>query len=269
MFSIPARFYRFACRQFPNLTGTLFYHGVKVYIPRSSYSVAMIRSKGGFESFNIKVLEALVAPNSWFFDIGANLGLMSIPVLAAVSESHVLAFEPSPNSLPFLTRTIRDSRFTARWRLVPKAAGCQCGRREFNISEPENAEFDGLLNTARVKSRREVQVEVTTVDEEWARLGKPLVSAIKCDVEGAETLVLRGAKECLKQNRPFVLLEWNKRNLDAYTVNSDALLGLAMEFESDLYALPHLVSVKTHVELNLQMIATESFLLAPWPRSLA
>jgi hypothetical protein len=104
---------------------------------------------------------------------------------------------------------------------------------------------------------------MTTLDEEWRRLGFPAISVIKSDVEGAELGVLQGAAHCIAKERPFVLMEWNKSNFQAYGVTTADLLKLVEELAFDIYALPYMIPLTKRSEMELQMMVTESFLLAP------
>lgn len=197
------------------------------------------------------------------FDVGGNLGLMAIPILRNVPNCNVVSFEPSPNSLPSLRQTVAEADLGNRWQLVEKAVGRKPGSSTFSVSRPSDGLFDGLKSTGRVDEVGKTTVEVTTIDAEWEKLGCPAVSAIKIDVEGSELDVLAGATECLKSARPTILFEWNAVNLAAYDVEPSSLLQAARSFGYDLYALPSLVPVRSGSELKLQMIMTESFLLAP------
>jgi FkbM family methyltransferase len=192
------------------------------------------------------------------FDVGANLGLMAIPVLTTVPDCSVVSFEPSPNSLPSLRRTIASARFGDRWQLVESAVGARPHTAEFSLSRPDDGLYDGLKSTGRVAEAAKVTVVVTTLDATWKALGCPPVKAIKVDVEGAELDVIHGATECLKETRPILLIEWNATNLAAYGTKP-----AVQEIGYGLYALPSIVPVRDASELALHMIGTESFLLVP------
>lgn len=251
------------CRNYPGLTGAHSYYGVRVYFPKGSFSSRVVRARGAFESDNVRLLQGLVRADTWLFDVGTNIGLMSVPVLAAVKNSRVVSFEPSPNVLPFLRRTRAESPYVGRWILVPKAIGAKEGPVVFNLSAQKNSEFDGVKHTGRVPTMQRVEVEMSTIDTEWRLLGMPNVSVIKCDVEGAELDVLRGGLACLEGTRPFVLLEWNRQNFEAYDLAPGALLELATDIDFFIFTVPHFIRVKCLQELKLHMTMTENFLLAP------
>jgi len=250
----------------PGLAGRFSYFGTRVYFPKGSLSFRAACDQGIFESDNVCLLQGLVRPVSWFFDVGTNIGLMSVPVLRSVPDVRVVSFEPSPNTLPWLRRTIEQSSFRDRWTLVPKAVGAEPGRVTFSVSETENSLYDGLRNTGRVSQAQTAEVEQTTLDATWKELGTPAVSMIKCDVEGGELAVLQGARECLATSRPAILIECNRQNLEAYGCAPDALVAFSREVNFKLYAVPTLVEVCTAQQLELHMLFTESFLLCPAER---
>jgi FkbM family methyltransferase len=250
------------------LLGYFRYFGTKVYFPKDSLLFKMASDQGIYEEENIKLLLLLIQPDSYYFDVGANIGLMSIPILRSKPTCAVLSFEPSPNAAPFLMKTIMRSDFAGRWKHVEKAAGPQHGSMEFSVLHESIGAFDGFKNTNRMKSNvRIIDVPVTTIDSEWEQLDRPRVSVIKIDVEGAESLVLEGATCCISENRPFILIEWNLANLTAYNVDSEEILNYARKLSYCVYSLPSLAPINDVDVLIDHMKKSENFLLGPKDKS--
>jgi FkbM family methyltransferase len=252
----------------PGIAGSFPYFGAKVYFPKGSLNFLAACIQGVYENANVRLLASLVKPATTFLDVGAHIGLMSLPVLKAVQDAQVVAFEASPTILPYLRQTIERSPYHRRWKLVPVAVGAQIGPTVFSLSSTGNSVFDGLKSTNRVPMIGDVEVEMTTIDSWWRKSGSPQISVIKIDVEGAELQVLEGARQCLAEQRPRVLLEWVGQNLAVYGYDASALLDFAEASGNGVYALPHLVRVNSARELELQMAMTESFLLEPEEPSL-
>jgi FkbM family methyltransferase len=247
----------------PGLAGSFRYFGTRVYFPRGSLSFSAACEQGIYEADVVWLLEALVRPETTVLDIGANIGLMAIPLLAHVPSCRVISFEPSENTLPYLKKTIQESSYGQRWSLVPKAVGASSGKVAFSLSSRENSLFDGLRPTGRVPAGKTTEVEMTTIDEVWDTAGRPRVSVVKCDVEGAEMQVLRGASACLRQQKPSVLLEWNRQNLGAHDCPPKALSEFAAQNGYRLYTCPGGIRVEGALELAMHMAFTENFLLMP------
>jgi FkbM family methyltransferase len=247
----------------PGLAGAFRYYNTKVYFPKNSIIFHLACDQGIYESENIRLISALLAPDTVYFDVGANIGLMALPLLHTCPGCTVVSFEPSPNTLQFLSRTAKDSGFGDRWRIIGKAAGSTIGSLEFCTAATELGAFDGFQDTKRAGNTQKVTVPVTTLDAEWEAMGKPPVSFIKIDVEGAEMQTLQGAISCIKHEQPYILLEWNPINLIAYECDPESLLKLADSLGYQVFSVPSLVPVPDFTMLKLQMVKTENFLLVP------
>lgn len=247
----------------PGLAGRFRYFGTTVHFPKGSLSFRAACEQGIFETENITVLRTLVQPGTCMFDVGANIGLMAIPVLCFEPAAKVISFEPSANVLPSLRRTMAESPLRTRWSLVEKAVGAETGTVTFTLSQASESLFDGIRPTRRVEVAGSVEVAMTTIDETWQSLGRPKVSVIKIDVEGGESGVLRGATQCIQQERPAILLEWNRQNLAAYDIPLATLLHFAAEWKYEVLAIPGFQRVDSERQLALHMAFTENFLLSP------
>lgn len=245
----------------PGFAGAFPYFGVQVHFPPRSWSFYAACEQGIFERDNVRLLQSLVRANTTVFDVGANIGLMAAPVLRHCPDCRVISFEPSPNVLPSLRRTIAGSPFGSRWQLIEKAVSSKEGVAKFVISPQAESLFDGFRNTHRASRSSTVTVPVTTLDATWQALGRPAVSVIKCDVEGADLDVLEGARSCLVATGTAILTEWNATNLAAYERPPASLLEFAHRTGYRVFAVPGFAEIPDSTTLQLLMIETESFLL--------
>jgi FkbM family methyltransferase len=248
---------------FPGFSGWFTYYGTRVYFPKGAWVFEVVCEQGIYESDLLKLIGGLISPGSWYFDIGANIGLMSVPILKMVPECHVLSLEPSPNSSPFIKRTREESPWKERWLIKCKAAAEKSGQVEFSVGPSRLAGFDGMRHTGRVPSLAKSLVDVTTLDEEWIALGRPPVSFIKLDIEGAELKALAGAGELMKTARPYVVLEWYHENFRAYGLEAADLLTTAANLGYDVIAVPSMSPVGTPRMMLAQLQMTTSFMLMP------
>ena len=116
----------------PGLAGAFPYFGIKVYFPRGSQTFRRVCESGIFEPQNLALLRSFAKPDTYYLDVGSHLGLMSIPLLKKVPGLRIVSFEPSPNSAPFLRRTVAQSGHADRWALVEKALSNECGSSSFS-----------------------------------------------------------------------------------------------------------------------------------------
>jgi FkbM family methyltransferase len=247
----------------PGFAGSFPYYGTRIYFPKGSLGFRATCEQGIFEADNVGLLRKLVRPNTTYFDVGANIGLMAVPILDGCPNCMVVSFEPSPNALPYLRRTVAESHFGDRWTVIPRALSDFEGQAEFYVVSKEWSMFEGLRDTHRVTASGSVTVGVSTVDVEWGRLDRPRVSVMKCDVEGGELSILHGAGALIERDRPFVLVEWNRENLRAYDCDPAEILAFCDGNAYRLFGVPNFVEVNSVLDLSLQMTVVETFLLAP------
>jgi FkbM family methyltransferase len=245
----------------PGFVGAFPYFGVRTYFPSGSIVFEAACAQGIYEPGNLRAMQAFARAGSCVLDVGANIGLMSVPVLATNPGVKVVSFEASPGTAQFLRKTRDQSAFTDRWDIVSKAVGSAAGTAEFNVSAIELGAYDGFKSTGRAATESAVTVDVTTIDLEWQARGCPDISVIKVDVEGAEYDVLSGGAKCIAQCRPAMVIEWSPRNIGAYGRTMGDLLDLARRLDCRVWALPNLVEVSDPVGLQVQASATESYLL--------
>jgi FkbM family methyltransferase len=246
--------------------GSFPYFGCRVFFPPNSLLFERTFGHGVFEPRNVQLLTSFARKGGTILDVGANIGLLSLPLLSAHPDLQVVSYEPSPNSLPFLEKTRAQSAHAARWEIVGKALSDREGQIEFHISSPDLGAYDGPADTGRAGPMRQILVQATTLDAEWERLGRPRLSAIKLDVEGSELRVLRGGARCLTAHQPPVLLEVHRGNVEANGLDCSDVLRIAAARGYGTYALPGLVRIGTPRELALHLLMTEDFVLWPLTR---
>lgn len=246
-----------------NNKGIFPYYQHKVYFPKDSIIFQRAISERIYEHENITIINALIKDNTTVFDVGANIGLMALPMLSTHKNIHVISVEPSPNSFPFLSKTQQNSMFKDRWSLINKAASNKMGRIKFQLAKQEYSAYESILDTNRTEFLNTIEVDCTTIDTIWEEQEKPKVSFIKMDIEGADLLALRGACNCIKQYKPIILMEWNKTNIVPFGLSNESLLNFVSEIDYSVYVLPYFTKCNTLSDLNLFIQLSENYLLVP------
>jgi FkbM family methyltransferase len=143
----------------------------------------------------ISFLLARLSTRDRFFDVGANVGLISLPVALGCGAS-VHSFEPAAENVARLHHNAALNHLS-NLEVVPTA-----------LSEKPGSLTIGGANsmTRHVTADSGETVAATTIDAYVRRVGAD-PSAIKIDVEGHEESVLRGASETLGRCKPLVLCE--------------------------------------------------------------
>lgn len=146
------------------------------------------------EDFELDRFRAMIAGVDAVIDVGANSGLFSS--IAAAAGKQVFAFEPMPQNLGILARTVERNGLADRVEIFPIAASNACGVARF-FGKGQGASL--VEGWADQPSYDAIHVPTNTLDRLLsARLqGKSVF--IKIDVEGAELAVLEGARGLLQQ----------------------------------------------------------------------
>jgi FkbM family methyltransferase len=161
---------------------------------------------GSFEDAEMQSLASRARPHSTAFDVGANVGIHTIALANAVGPAgSVIAFEPADENVERLRQNLElnDVRNT---EIVPMAAAANDEGVLLNLSDDSAFHSTTDVSAGHVVNET-TRVASTSLDDAWIRVGRPSVSVVKIDVEGAELDVLRGAAQVLSTCRPATLIE--------------------------------------------------------------
>ena len=161
-----------------------------------------------------------VKPGSVVWDIGANVGLLSIAAAQlAGSSGQVVAVEADLWLAALLQRSaaLQGSQ-AAPVRVITAAMYRELGIARFHIAQRSRATNYLALATGGSQTggvRQTVDVVTLTLDWLLEQCGPPQV--LKIDVEGAEADVLSGAQRVLAEARPVLLCEVYEANASCVT----------------------------------------------------
>lgn len=248
---------------FLNLRGSFGYYGEPVFFPKNSTTFNLAIRDGIYEQDILKFINEFVKDQSVYIDIGANIGLMSIPVLKRHPMVRALSFEASPNTFKYLKKTWENSSVKDRWTIYNNAVSNSNDEMDFFTTTDADGAYESIKDTKRVSFSGKIKVQGITIDEVWTNLNKPLVSFIKSDIEGADLMALQGALTCINECKPMIILEWNRINIQAFQFKHNDLLGFCSNNKYKCYAVPSLIVITNEKELELHSVVTENFLLIP------
>jgi len=143
-------------------------------------------------------------PGMRFVDVGAHLGYEAMLASVLVGrEGRVVSFEPQEQ---IAGCTVKNLQRFPQARVVKAAVGQSKGKAEFREYDILRSAFSGAGTDPGQGVARQYEIEVTTIGAALARGERP-VDFIKCDAEGTEMAVLRGAVDILSEDKPFLVLE--------------------------------------------------------------
>jgi len=142
-----------------------------------------------------------VAPPGEVLDIGANVGVFTY-LAAAVGGRRTVAFEPMPAVADCAAAILRRNTIDATIERL--ALADTVGEATFYIAQ--NTDTSSSLRKGFRKARETISVELDTVDA-YCRARELRPAVLKIDTESTEDSVLRGAREVLERQRPWIICE--------------------------------------------------------------
>ena len=182
----------------------------KMYLSRQ-----VIANETGHE-IDMQFLKKIVFSGDLVIDVGANIGLYTKLLSGLTSSSgKVFAFEPISKNLAVLRDVIKKAPL-GNVQCFHGAVSSSTGNAEVFV--PETGTFTGfyLARFAKDDDKGEREkVVVYSLDELWQTGQLPNVDFIKCDVEGAESEVVAGARNLIEKVKPSWLIEVSKETSEA------------------------------------------------------
>ena len=214
----------------PQPTVMPWLHGLKLQLLPKNEMLRAVYISGLYEPNSLMVLSDLLSPGDVFIDVGANIGLFSLFAAPLVGErGMVIAVEASGREFDRLIDNIALNNLM-NVRALHFALSDKPGVVELSIADDKHGGHNTLAKNftyASVEKIRTERVAAETIDQLVGRSKIDRLDLIKMDIEGAELLAIRGARETLQKFRPVLLLEVVEQMLTSGG-------GSAPELESEL-----------------------------------
>lgn len=159
---------------------------------------------GDYEPEVRDTLLRYLQPGDVLVDVGANIGVLSLPIASARPDIHVFAFEP--------VRATAEKFSEAQTRagiknvtLCRVALGAKSGTLQLR-NDPWFGNRDTGVVSAHGLGRIAACVEVRNLDDLADELSLTRVDALKVDIEGGEYEALRGMERLLRRALPRVVI---------------------------------------------------------------
>ena len=180
-----------------------------------------------------EVMSRVLSPASCCIDIGCHKGQFLTEYMNCAPNGTHFAFEP----IPYLYQQLCENFPSAR--VYNYALSDKRGETSFYVL-PDKPALSGLNSRDTIQkdlSREKITVRTERLDDVIPAEVK--IDYIKIDVEGAEGLVISGALETIKRNKPYIVLEHGE--------DSSLLFGMSSE---DIYDM-----LVTQCGLNISLLA--------------
>jgi FkbM family methyltransferase len=175
---------------------------------RRAFEAAYLAYKRLLEAGPTAKLGTLVEPGSTVIDAGANIGFFAIRFGRWVGPSgRVVAIEPEARNVETLRRRVRRAGLTGTVECVQAVAAAQDGELRLAVNPTHPGDHQIAAEGEPVRA-----VTLDALAEGESRR----TSLVKIDVQGAETLVIDGARNLLESDRPALFVEVDDEGLRAF-----------------------------------------------------
>jgi FkbM family methyltransferase len=170
-----------------------------------------------------KAMTKHVRPGMNFYDLGANIGFFTLLAARLVgANGRVTAFEADPEIAKRLKEHVKRNNFLMV-AVEQKAVWSEQRRVIFDRSDPAVSPDRGHGHVVSAGAMNAIELEAVALDAYTS--GAPAPDFIKCDVEGAEIEVFRGAQKLLREKRPIILCEMHSDENRRAIVSQLASMG--------------------------------------------
>ncbi len=155
------------------------------------------------------IVEEKLRPGDVFYDLGANLGFFSLlAARIAGPTGKVFSFEPD---VQIAERLRRNAARNGLFNIAVVDVGVWSVSGTLNFVAADSSSPDRGVGRFQPAEARAAGIPARCVSLDDFIQGAPAPRAIKCDVEGAEVEVFRGAENLLSTYHPWILCELHSR----------------------------------------------------------
>jgi FkbM family methyltransferase len=159
---------------------------------------------GTWEPEVVKTLTEAVQPGSCAVDIGAHIGFYTLVLSRLVgAKGTVISFEPMPETFNVLVENIRLNQCGQVQTINKAVMDRSC---ELRVGVSSQDPLPGSASVISGSASDTLNVQAVSLDD-FMQEQPEKADFIKMDVEGAESLVLVGAKRTVEATHPNMLIE--------------------------------------------------------------
>ena len=188
-------------------------HGLFMYNLNDTVIGQSLDNYGEFSEFGVELLQQIIKPGMTVLDIGANIGVHTVPMAKAIGASgQVIAIEPQRIINQMLSGNVAMNGLT-NVMVLTVALGKDMGMMTVPLTN--YGEKDNFGSVSMALEGDGESVPLLTVDS----FNLPRCDFIKVNVEGMEGDVLEGAAKTLTRSKPIIYFDNDGRDEPLKLIN--------------------------------------------------
>jgi FkbM family methyltransferase len=203
-------------RNKPTLVRIKLNTGSEMYVDLNDIMGFRTALTGTWDDTALRIIQQFPIENTLYIDIGANIGLTSIPIAKLGYET--IAFEPNPVALSLITKNLAINTID-KFYLFPFALGSTSEniemteifmpRGNLGASSTDSHWSPGIETSIRFSVPKISLDKVINFLYSKTKLDDYENLVIKLDVEGQEDSAMEGSEDLIRAKRPIVIFENN------------------------------------------------------------
>lgn len=211
------------------------------------------------EAEEMDMILKLLKPGDVVFDIGANVGWYTINILLKCKGTSVYSFEPIESSYQYLKKNLTLNNLN-----TDKAYNIGFSDENKKVKFYFDIKFSMASSMANLREEEDtvlVDCEVKKLDDFVSTmLSLERLDFIKCDVEGAELFVFKGAIETIKKYKPIIFSEMLRKWTAKFNYHPNQIIHFLKDLGYICF-IPHNGQLKEFFEMDENTIETNFFFL--------
>jgi FkbM family methyltransferase len=182
----------------------------------------------GYESSTFQFFKENIKKGDTILDIGAHIGLYSIPFSKLTGDSgKVFCFEPTQSTFSVLNEIVKLNKLY-NIQTINEAID-----EIFNLTSDtgEGSNANSIVNISRTENS--IELSATSIDD-FRRKNNLKIDAIKIDVEGAELNALKGARNTFFEDRPYGILALHPKNILDFNHSLEDIWSLLIDYKLEI-----------------------------------
>ncbi len=175
---------------------------------------------GNYEKECVNFFKKIINDQKIVFDIGANIGFYSMLFEKTNPKIRIFSFEPVKETYLKLKRNINYNNF--KTKIYNYGFHEKKGIKNI-FFDRLNSAAASLKNTQGTKNR--TKIKLNTIDYFVSRKKISRLDFIKCDVEGAEYFVIKGAQKTIRKFKPILFFEILRKFCKLYNYSPNEILS--------------------------------------------
>lgn len=176
------------------------YYGGKIYLNLKESSMMLNKALGVYEFWKTKLFFDIVKEGMTVVDVGVHKGYFSLLFAKLMNDKgRVLSFEPDSGNSFWFQKSVQANKYKC---IMLYQCALSDSNGEATFYPGEESRYGSLFASyASAPEKEPVIVRTRTLDDVLQEEGISSVDIMKIDVEGADLLVLKGAKKTLQASQ--------------------------------------------------------------------